>query len=204
MINKNWIEKTKDYKTFVGNPKDYDKIGNIVFNLLLKYGLKPEHKLLDIGCGSLRVGKHIIKYLDKYNYCGLEPNNWLFKEESEKDSIKIKIPAFNDNRDFELDMFHIHGFDYILCNSVFIHACKQEIEKVFSQLKEVLKPDGKFIFNFIQGDKDNNANEWTYPSHICYTWKYFDDLRKQYNLTYELPAVNYPGKQKFIIATFKE
>jgi cyclopropane fatty-acyl-phospholipid synthase-like methyltransferase len=49
-----------DYKSYVGNPKHYDLIGKIVFDLLLKYGLKPEHKLLDIGCGSLRIGKLII------------------------------------------------------------------------------------------------------------------------------------------------
>lgn len=203
MINKKWIEKTKDYKAFVGNPDNYDKIGKIVFNLLLKYGLKPEHKLLDIGCGSLRVGKFIINYLNQSNYYGIDANNWLIVEALENENINLnKYPILTCVRNFDLD--NNIKYNYILCNSVFIHACKKEIEKVFSQLNDILEDEGFFIFNYIEGKKDNEAKEWTYPSHICYTKKYIEGLLKKYNLSWEIGNINYPGKQTFIIARRKK
>lgn len=34
----------------------WDQIGKLQFEFMVKHGLKPEHKFLDIGCGSLRGG----------------------------------------------------------------------------------------------------------------------------------------------------
>lgn len=35
-------------------------------------GLKPQHRLIDYGCGSLRVGLHLMSYLDAGNYWGFD------------------------------------------------------------------------------------------------------------------------------------
>ena len=206
MINKKWIEKTKDYKAFVGNPDHYDKIGRLVFSLLLKKGLFPEHKLLDIGCGSLRVGEYILRYLKTGMYFGIEPNRWLIDkrcEELKKDDEDIlRNFVYNTDSKFDLQVFD-QKFDFILCNSIFIHACKNEIEKVFYGVDKTLEDEGKFVFNYIQGKKDNEAEEWTYPSHICYTREYIEDCLDRWNLSWEIANVNYPGKQTFIIARRK-
>lgn len=34
----------------------WDEIGKLQFEFMVKQGLKPHHKFLDIGCGSLRGG----------------------------------------------------------------------------------------------------------------------------------------------------
>lgn len=39
---------------------------------LLNRGLQPGHKVVDIGCGTLRGGIPIIEYLDEGNYYGIE------------------------------------------------------------------------------------------------------------------------------------
>ena len=65
------------YRAFVGPPEDYDLISAMVFNLLTCLGLRQHHKVLDIGCGSLRCGRLLIPYLNKGNYFGVEPNKWL-------------------------------------------------------------------------------------------------------------------------------
>jgi hypothetical protein len=39
---------------------------------LRQFGLRPQHRLLDYGCGSLRVGQHVIPYLESGGYWGLD------------------------------------------------------------------------------------------------------------------------------------
>ena len=48
----------------------WDAIGKLQREFLKRNGLKRHHKLLDIGCGTLPGGRHIIDYLDALNYPG--------------------------------------------------------------------------------------------------------------------------------------
>ena len=86
------------YRAYVGPPERYDIIAAMTFNLLTTIGLRQHHKLLDIGCGSLRVGRLLIPYLNIGKYYGLEPNKWLveqgIKSETGHDLIAIKKPKF--------------------------------------------------------------------------------------------------------------
>lgn len=46
---------------------------------MLSRGLKPEHKLLDISCGSLRGGVKFVRYLNAGNYFGTDLNASLLQ-----------------------------------------------------------------------------------------------------------------------------
>src|SRR5207302_381599 len=46
------------YRAYVGPPEDYDLIAAMTFNLLTTLCLRQHHSLLDIGCGSLRIGRN--------------------------------------------------------------------------------------------------------------------------------------------------
>jgi cyclopropane fatty-acyl-phospholipid synthase-like methyltransferase len=197
----------KDYKGFIGNPTQYDNIGKIVFELIKKLGLQKNHKFLDIGCGSLRVGKHLIKYLDKNKYYGLEPNQWLIDEAIEKELTHKYVldrgALFSNNGNFFLKCFG-EKFNFILANSIFIHADKNQIEECFKQVNEVLEEGGYFLYNFIVGKKDNDEEGWTYPSHIKYTLEYFTKIMEKYHLAYYvLENCDYPGEQIFILVRKK-
>ena len=61
------------YRAYVGPPEDYDLIAAMTFNLLTTLGLRQHHSLLDIGCGSLRIGRLLIPYLNRGKYFGVEP-----------------------------------------------------------------------------------------------------------------------------------
>ena len=58
---------------YVGPPEYFDLITAMSFGLLSVLGLRERHRLLDIGCGSLRVGRVLIPYLGRGNYVGIEP-----------------------------------------------------------------------------------------------------------------------------------
>lgn len=68
---------SKDYRAFVDSYTFYDIVGAEQFNLLTTKNLKADHKLLDIGCGSLRGGKLFIPYLKMGQCCAIEQEKWL-------------------------------------------------------------------------------------------------------------------------------
>src|SRR5689334_4713646 len=86
------------YRAYVGPPEDYDLIAAMTFNLLTTLGLRQHHSLLDIGCGSLRVGRLLIPYLNRAKYFGVEPNKWLVEEgirrELGQSLVDVKRPTF--------------------------------------------------------------------------------------------------------------
>lgn len=49
--------------------------GRHVFSELLGFGLRPQHRVVDYGCGSLRVGCQLIPYLERGCYFGLDVSN---------------------------------------------------------------------------------------------------------------------------------
>ena len=55
----------------------WEEIGKLQYELVVREGLLPRHKLLDVGCGSLRGGVHFIRYLDSGNYYGMDKNEKL-------------------------------------------------------------------------------------------------------------------------------
>ena len=85
-----------DYKRFVGPSDKYDLASSMQFNLLTTLGLRDQHKLLDIGCGSLRAGRLFIPYLQSGNYYGIEPEKWLVSEAIQNELGKDIINILNE------------------------------------------------------------------------------------------------------------
>lgn len=57
---------------FTGPAEQYDLIGATQFALLYVLRLREHHRLLDIGCGSLRAGRMLISYLRPGGYTGVD------------------------------------------------------------------------------------------------------------------------------------
>src|SRR5277367_6499807 len=94
------------HRAFVGPPDRYDLASAGQFSLLTALGLREEHTLLDIGCGSLRGGRLFIPYLNPEKYFGIEPEQWLIDQgiaaEIGRDLANIKKPAFSNDSNFTL------------------------------------------------------------------------------------------------------
>ena len=57
-----------------------DEMGDLQFEYLLRHGLRREDRLLDFGCGCLRAGRYLIKYLKERNYYGIDISPEILKE----------------------------------------------------------------------------------------------------------------------------
>src|ERR1700757_4347833 len=120
------------YRAYVGPPEDYDLIAAMTFNLLTTLGLRQHHSLLDVGCGSLRIGRLLIPYLNRGKYFGIEPAEWLVaegvKHELGETVVQTKWPTFFFSDSPEAVAQAKVSFDFALAQSIFSH-CGQDLVK---------------------------------------------------------------------------
>lgn len=137
----------------------WDALGELQFRQLIDRGLRPDHKLLDIGCGSLRGGVRFIEYLDPGCYCGLDLNEALLDAGYERElvpvGLDIKLPRQNLRADasFDANSFGLE-FDYAIAFSVFTHLPLDLIRACLERSCGVMKPGGVFIATFFEAPVD--------------------------------------------------
>lgn len=149
----------KVHRSFVGGM--WEEIGELQFQFLKKYGLKPHHKLADIGCGCLRGGLWQIRYLDSNNYYGLDINASLIKagqiEVKNENLIEKKINLLVNDK-FEISKFNM-SFDYMISVSLFTHLPMNMIIRCLKEARTSLKPEGKYYSTFFMSDKSANIEQ---------------------------------------------
>lgn len=162
------------YRAYVGPPKDYDLITALTVGLLFATGLRETHKLLDLGCGSLRSGRLLIPYLRPGNYFGIEPNRWLvesgIEQELGRDLIELKRPSFSYVSDFSAESFGV-PFDYVVAQSIFSHTYPDLAVMGLSRIGCALAPDGILLATFHQGEPLERGSGWLYPGAVNYQWE---------------------------------
>lgn len=162
----------KHHRSWVGPPEYFDRVGALQFIVLVLLGMREHHKLLDIGCGSLRGGRFAIMYLAEGHYFGLEPERWALEQgithELSSGLAELKKPNFTVNSDFSLDEFNCE-FDFALASGIFTHAGNREMADCFAAVAASLAPDGVFVGAFMEGDTDSQHDHWTYPEIQRYT-----------------------------------
>jgi len=162
----------RHYRAYVGPPEDYDLIAAMTFNLLTTLGLRQHHTVLDIGCGSLRIGRLLVPYLNVGNYVGIEPNKWLvddgIQREMGQDQIRIKQPRFYFS-DSSRDIPSGQSFDFAVAQSIFSHSGPDLVERWLRESSAHLKDSGVLAATFLIGEQDHEKQGWVYPRSIYYT-----------------------------------
>lgn len=196
------------YRAFVGPPGRFDIMSASQFALLFQLGLRDHHKVLDFGCGSLRLGRLLIPYLQKGRYHGIDPNKWLIKEgvdrELGRDALRLKAPRFAYNDDFDCSVF-AERFDFLIAQSIITHTGPDLLERMLSTVKPALAERGLFLFSYIQGDEGSHMPEpgWHYPGCVAYGVDYIDQrLRAAGLVGVSLPWFH-PGARWYMAAQSK-
>lgn len=138
------------HRGFIGGM--WAKLGKLQLDFLIAQGLRPNHKLLDIGCGCLRGGLHFIKYLDASNYYGVDVNRSLIEAgviEIEKEKLMAKQPTLLVDNHFRLDKLG-EKFDYMLSVSLFTHLPMNIIIRCLAKARNELKPEGIYCATFFE------------------------------------------------------
>jgi len=132
------------------------EIGELQADFLIGEGLKPEHYLLDIGCGTLRAGIHFIRYLDVGRYYGLEKEARfvpLISAEIARRGLQEKRPQFIHRGDFDLSMEDAGlRFDFMLAQSVFTHLPEDQVELCLKRVMPRLAANGSLYATFWESE----------------------------------------------------
>src|SRR5260370_29446997 len=158
------------YRAYVGPPEDYDLISAMTFNLLTTLGLRQHHSLLDIGCGSLRIGRLLIPYLNRGKYFGVEPNEWLvdegIKRELGQSLVEIKRPTFFFT-DSPANIAKAEtAFNFAVAQSIFSHCGLDLIKGWLSAISRSLAQDGALVATFLPAAEDAACSGCIYPEYV--------------------------------------
>lgn len=198
--------QTMNYRSAVGPPDKYDIIGALQFRIMVEEGLRDYHKLLDIGCGSLRGGRLFIPYLLPDRYFGIEPDEFLVSEginaELGMSILEVKRPQFKYAKNFELSAFG-EKFDFILAQSIFSHAAPHMIRRCLGQARIVLKGEGKFIFTYFMGGSDYAGTTWAQAPDARYTEGWMKAVCNQHGFSYVKLPHKHPSGQTWVRAVHK-
>ena len=195
------------YRAYVGPPEDYDLIAAMTFNLLTTLGLRQHHSLLDIGCGSLRIGRLLIPYLNRGKYFGIEPAEWLLaegiKQELGETVLQTKRPTF-----FFTDSPEVVGrakvsFDFALAQSIFSHCGLDLIKGWLSAVSRSLAQDGALVATFLPGDEDSLRKGWIYPECVNYRPATLERTAADVNLRFEILDWKHPRQTWALFAALK-
>jgi ubiquinone/menaquinone biosynthesis C-methylase UbiE len=152
----------------------WNEIGKLQFDFMVKEGLKPHHKLLDIGCGCLRGGVWFIKYLDGYGYYGMDKNADLL-EAGRREAKKAGIEGgyiLTCSGNFSFGLPFGTRFDFAIAQSLFTHLNLNEILLCLVELEKALKPEGRCYASFFtcaKGDYSKTVQHFTDDNKIVNT-----------------------------------
>jgi SAM-dependent methyltransferase len=147
------------------------EVGQFQFDFHVAHGLRNEHRFLDIGCGNLRLGAHLVPYLDEFGYVGIDISHRIVT--AALDTIRTfklqsKLPRIFLVAETNYEFFPENYFDVANAHSVFSHLPPEEIEKVLRETLRVLKPGGWFDFTFFNRSEVGNhlKEDFYYPQQM--------------------------------------
>lgn len=202
-----WDQDKEDHRTYVGG--DWKRIGNWQFKFLVHTaGLNPNHTLLDIACGSLRLGVHAIPYLEPMRYFGLEGEVEILQKgiEEELGNDLSKDPQFAVNKNFNFDF--CGGYDIAWANSLFSHLSIKDITQCFTNLRKISSPESVFWFTFFPeiAGKLEEKNPLESHARKDFRYKYETLLNVALETGWQFERINasHPRKQAIVRAKIRQ
>ncbi|MDH3659331.1 MAG: class I SAM-dependent methyltransferase [Alphaproteobacteria bacterium] len=171
----------------------WDEMGELQFRFLVDNGLKPEHRMLDIGCGTLRGGRHFIRYLDAGHYTGIDISKKVLAYGQEllvEEKLAEKRPklVLNQEKRLRFSEFADQTFDYLLAQSVFTHLPPEYIEECFQHIRQIMGIDSRFFFTFYGSDEHcrRALKDFSQP------WPFYQELAERHGYLIENKSEHYP------------
>ncbi len=134
----------------------WEEAGQHQLDFLRASGLRPEHRLLDLGCGCLRAGVKLIPYLDPGNYYGVDAERRLievgYAVELRKAGIQARLPRANlyTSRVFRHGRLEPASIDMGACVSVMTHLPLNFLRVCLENAGVYFKPGARLYLSFFE------------------------------------------------------
>lgn len=165
---------------------DFKKAGNRFLQAAVDNGLRPDHRVLDVGCGVGRFAVALSQYLDhRGRYVGLDTSEDAIR--SCDKWIGAKLPEFTF---IWADVFNTHynadadalaaqyrfpledeSFDFVFSNSLFTHLLPDDARNYLHEIGRVLKPGGLTLNSIFLLNAESLAmlDNGGSPQHVPHT-----------------------------------
>lgn len=143
---------------YSGGPlRDFECVGRDGFVHLLMQGLLPHHKVLDFGCGSLRLAYWLIRFLDPDRYFGIEPEEKCvvagLRFAVGDELARQKRPKFMFIDNCDMTAFE-ETFNYVIARSILTHTAPGMLALILKKFAAAATPDGVFLASYWRRDGD--------------------------------------------------
>ena len=143
----------------------WQELGHLQIQYLKDRGLKPNMRLLDVGCGCFRAGVHAAAFLEPGNYYGIDISWELMQAGYEKElvpaGLNSRMPNSNmlatDN--FDMTSFDV-DFDYFIAQSLFTHLPLNHLMLCLERAEKTSRPGANFFATFFICEQ---PDQWTTP-----------------------------------------
>ncbi|MGE0212702.1 MAG: class I SAM-dependent methyltransferase [Parvibaculaceae bacterium] len=182
---------------------EWDEMGQHQLKFLVSEGLRPEHTLFDIGCGTLRAGRFFIEYLDAGHYTGtdISPKAIAFcRKYVETNGLSAKSPSLFVNEEKRLLFNQVSGrtFDFILAQSVFSHLPDVLIAECFANVRKIMHDRSRFYCTYVRDTdkKQIGIKSFSFPE------SFFSNLCAENNLQMKDLSKEYPHRNQTMLCVW--
>jgi ubiquinone/menaquinone biosynthesis C-methylase UbiE len=176
---------------FVGDG-DFVAVGDEFLKYFVDLGgLRPTHRVLDVGSGIGRMARALTKYLTGGSYEGIDivPQgiDWCRRNVSQRypnfrfQLADIRNLMYNPRGKFEAAEYQFPfgdaDFDFTYLTSVFTHMRKREMEHYLLEITRTLRPNGRCLVTYFLLNDESRALieagrsslDFKYPLDGCWT-----------------------------------
>jgi ubiquinone/menaquinone biosynthesis C-methylase UbiE len=201
-------------KGLIFTGRSFIEIGDSFLNKFIDMaGLKPDSRVLDIGCGIGRMARPLTSFLkDQGSYEGFdivpEGIEWCKKAYKDFPNFSFRyIPLKNDLYNLSVQQeargfnfpYDDNQFDLVILISVFTHMQLPDVDHYLKEICRVLKKNGKclstfFIITPISEDFLDKSQDPFFPYRYE---KYFlhDQKVKDANIAFKYPVIEQMAEQ---------
>lgn len=147
--------------------------------ILNEFKINKTSVVLDYGCGSLRVGQHFIKYLNKSNYIGLDISEHFYnlgKRRIDKVLLEEKKPYLDIISNKSINFFKTKKINVIFSTGVLMHIPPNELTEYFDNIFSLGNAKTNCFITFLESDESFRINKLTF----IYTSDYLAKIIKKY------------------------
>jgi SAM-dependent methyltransferase len=180
MIDLREKHKLEDSMGFRGQ---FDEHRRFQIELLKNLGLKPSHRLLELGCGPLTAGLPLIEYLDPGHYTGVDVRDSVLNmswREVGKAGLCRKNPRLICSDSFGSIELRTETFDFVYSFSVLYHLGDEVLDRYFATVTERIVPGGFCIANV---NTSIPSDRWLEFPFLKRTIRDYADCAAQHGLT---------------------
>jgi len=186
-------------ESMVGPLGFWEELQAYQLNTLKSNGLRPEHSLLDIGCGPLQGGIAFIKYLEKNKYFGIDVDQKSIEagiNQIKKLNLSYKNPFLSLSNTFGREELKDIKFRFIWASQILYYFNDDTLKNLMEWVSSALLEEGKFLGDIISPKHyEFRTREHNWNLH---TTNSLSSLSNQFNLKIqnlgEVLNYSYPEK----------